>query len=106
VHVSVPDTRPVVPVAGADADEEADGVGAGLCAAQTPEAGDDIIGDSVRPIFDAGLVDLVGADHRVTDFIWLEPTPGHTPGHVSVRIHSGDADAILSTSTWSPIRIR
>src|SRR6185295_7078278 len=39
--------------------------------AQTPEAGEDIIGDSVRPIFDAGLVDLVDADHRVTDGIWL-----------------------------------
>lgn len=48
----------------------------------------DIMGDSVRPIFDAGLADLVATDHAVTDEVRLEPTPGHTPGHVSVRIRS------------------
>ena len=50
---------------------------------------DDILGDSVRSIIDAGLADLVETDHRITDDVWLEPTPGHTPGHVSVRIQSG-----------------
>lgn len=64
--------------------------------AQSPDAGEDIIGDSVRPIFDADLVDLVDTDHRVTDGIWLEPTPGHTPGHVSVRIHSRGEDAVIT----------
>jgi len=42
-----------------------------------------ILADSVRPVFDAGLVDLVGSDHRVADEVWLEPTPGHTPGTLS-----------------------
>jgi glyoxylase-like metal-dependent hydrolase (beta-lactamase superfamily II) len=56
----------------------------------------DVIGDSVRPIFDAGLVDLVPADHAVTDEIRLESTPGHTPGHVSVRIVSGGEEAVIT----------
>src|SRR5678815_4166624 len=44
------------------------------------------IDDSVRPIVDAGLHQLVEVDHRLSDEISLEPTRGHTPGHVSVRI--------------------
>lgn len=47
-----------------------------------------VIEDSVQPIFDRGLADLVDATHQVTDEVWLEPTPGHTPGHVSVHISS------------------
>src|SRR5262249_13969720 len=38
-----------------------------------------IMADSVQPVLDAGLATLVDADHRVSDEIWLEPTPGHTP---------------------------
>ena len=45
-----------------------------------------IMGDSVRPVVDAGLVELVEMDHKVSGELWLEPTPGHTPGHVSVRL--------------------
>ena len=58
--------------------------------------GEDIIGDSVQPIVDANLADLVDSDHKITDEIWLEPTPGHTPGHVSVRISSQGADALIT----------
>ena len=63
---------------------------------QDAEEGDDVIGDSVRPIVDAGLADLVEADHRLTDEVSLEPTPGHTPGHVSVRIRSGGQQAVIT----------
>jgi glyoxylase-like metal-dependent hydrolase (beta-lactamase superfamily II) len=60
------------------------------------DPGDDILGDSVRPIFDAGLADLVECDHRVSPSVRLEPTPGHTPGHVCVRIESGGARAVIT----------
>ena len=60
------------------------------------EDADDIVGDSVRPIVDAKLADLVEMDHRLTDEIWLEPTPGHTPGHVSVRIESQGQHAVIT----------
>jgi glyoxylase-like metal-dependent hydrolase (beta-lactamase superfamily II) len=52
--------------------------------------------DSVRPIVDAGLHDLVDPHHRITDNVWLEPTPGHTPGHVSVGISSRGAMAFIT----------
>jgi glyoxylase-like metal-dependent hydrolase (beta-lactamase superfamily II) len=55
-----------------------------------------VITDSVRPIAEAGLVDLVGSDHHLTDEVWLEPTPGHTPGHVSVRISSKGQNAVIT----------
>ena len=52
--------------------------------------------DSVRPILDAGLADLVESDHKLTPEVTLEPTPGHTPGHVSVRISSKGEDAVIT----------
>ena len=55
-----------------------------------------IMADSVAPVLDAGLADLVSMDHRISDEIWLEPTPGHTPGHVSVRLASGGDDAVIT----------
>jgi glyoxylase-like metal-dependent hydrolase (beta-lactamase superfamily II) len=56
----------------------------------------DVLGDSVRPIFDAGLVDLVDVDHRLTEEVRLDPTPGHTPGHCSVIISSGSDEAVIT----------
>ena len=55
-----------------------------------------VLADSVRPVVEAGLVDLVEMDHRVCPEVSLEPTPGHTPGHVSVHIRSGDAEALIT----------
>ena len=58
--------------------------------------GTQVLADSVRPVIDAGLVDFVAVDHQVCDEVRLEPTPGHTPGHVSVRISSGGEDALIT----------
>ena len=58
--------------------------------------GGEIVGESVMPVYDAGLVDLVDAEHAVTDEVRLEPTPGHTPGHVSVHISSGGEEAVIT----------
>jgi glyoxylase-like metal-dependent hydrolase (beta-lactamase superfamily II) len=55
-----------------------------------------IMGDSVQPIFDAGLADLVEMDHRISPEIRLTPTAGHTPGHVSVLIESEGQRAMIS----------
>ena len=64
---------------------------------ESPEPEDgDVFGDSVKPVADAGLVDLVESDHRITEHLALEPTPGHTPGHVSLRIRSGGAEAVIT----------
>ena len=55
-----------------------------------------ILADSVTPILDAGLAELVETDHRITDEISLVPTLGHTPGHVSVRIVSRGEEALIT----------
>jgi len=55
-----------------------------------------VMDDSVRPVFDAGLVDLVDMDHVVCDEIRFEPTPGHTPGHVSIHIESEGRHALIT----------
>jgi glyoxylase-like metal-dependent hydrolase (beta-lactamase superfamily II) len=52
--------------------------------------------ECVRPVIDAGLADLVDVDHRIDERVSLQPTPGHTPGHVSVRIESGGALAFIT----------
>lgn len=50
----------------------------------------------VQPVVDAGLHELVGDRHAITDEIRLEPTPGHTPGHVSVQIESQGQNAVIT----------
>jgi len=55
-----------------------------------------ILDDSVQPIFDAGLAEQVESDHVLTAEVRLEPTPGHTPGHVSVRIVSRGHEAVIT----------
>ena len=55
-----------------------------------------VVEDSVQPIFDAGKAVLVRPEHRVTDEVWLESTPGHTPGHVSVHIASAGEEAVIT----------
>ncbi|MBS0331450.1 MAG: MBL fold metallo-hydrolase [Proteobacteria bacterium] len=52
--------------------------------------------DSVRPVWEAGLVELVETTHQVCPEVTLEPTLGHTPGHVSVRIRSGGQEALIT----------
>jgi glyoxylase-like metal-dependent hydrolase (beta-lactamase superfamily II) len=54
------------------------------------------LNDAVRPVVDAGLVDFVEPNHQVTAEIRLEPTPGHTPGHVGVHIESGGRHAFIT----------
>jgi len=65
-----------------------------------------IMADSVKPVLDAGLADLVDLDHRISDELWLEPTPGHTPGHVSVCLRSGDGEAVITGDVMhSPVQV-
>jgi glyoxylase-like metal-dependent hydrolase (beta-lactamase superfamily II) len=51
---------------------------------------------AIRPLMEAERVDLVAPRQEVAPGVLLEPTPGHTPGHVSVRIRSGAEQALIS----------
>ena len=42
--------------------------------------------ESLAPLLAADRFDLVPSDHRIDRNVRLCPTPGHTPGHVSVEI--------------------
>ena len=55
-----------------------------------------VFADSVAPVYDAGLVELVETDHVLCDEVSLVPTTGHTPGHVSVRIRSDGEEALIT----------
>ena len=63
--------------------------------------------DSVLPVVHAGLAQLVRSDFALDDEVWLEPTPGHTPDHYSVRLRSGGHDAVISGDLMhSPVQCR
>lgn len=65
--------------------------------------------ESILPVVEAGQVELVEAGHTLGDHVTLIPTLGHTPGHVSVLVKSGNREAIItgdalhsSAQCWHP----
>lgn len=62
--------------------------------------------DAVQPVLDAGLVDLVEPDQVICPEVSLISTPGHTPGHVSIRIESkGERAVITGDMMHNPIQL-
>ncbi|PYM13792.1 MAG: hypothetical protein DMD81_20075 [Candidatus Rokuibacteriota bacterium] len=57
---------------------------------------DACIDDSVAPIVDAGRAVLTDTDDAIDEYLTFEPWPGHTPGHVAVRLHTGEGEAVFS----------
>ncbi|MCZ6557574.1 MAG: MBL fold metallo-hydrolase [SAR324 cluster bacterium] len=60
------------------------------------EEHEQIMKDSVLPIIEADQADLVHKDHAIEDGLRFEPTPGHTPGHVSLHLSSGGQEAVIT----------
>lgn len=55
--------------------------------------------DSVHPVEDAGLLDLIDVPAEGADIapgVRLLPTPGHTPGHVAVELTSRGGTALIT----------
>jgi glyoxylase-like metal-dependent hydrolase (beta-lactamase superfamily II) len=52
--------------------------------------------DGVLPEVAAGQARLVSNDYALDDEVWLEPAPGHTPDHYSVRFASRGENAVMS----------
>ncbi|MGP8303329.1 MBL fold metallo-hydrolase [Streptomyces inhibens] len=55
--------------------------------------------DSVHPIEDAGLLDLLDIPADGLDIapgLRLIPTPGHTPGHLAVQLSNGGTTALIT----------
>ena len=55
-----------------------------------------LIDDSVMPVVEADMADLVASDHVIDDRLRLEPAPGHTPAHVCVRLTTPAGQAIFT----------
>jgi glyoxylase-like metal-dependent hydrolase (beta-lactamase superfamily II) len=54
------------------------------------------IADSVVPVVDAGQAVLVDRDHVIDEYLTFEASPGHTPGHVCVRLRTPAGQAVFS----------
>ena len=52
--------------------------------------------DAIEPITAAGLAEFIDPGFQLTDELSLIPTPGHTPGHVSVLIRSRGEEAVIT----------
>ena len=63
-----------------------------------------VMADSVNPIIEARLADMVDHDHQIEDGIHVVPTPGHTPGHCSVML-GGNAGVITGDMVHHPIQL-
>lgn len=69
--------------------------------------GSPVYQESVSPVIAAGQAQLVDADFALTDEIWIEPSHGHSPGHVSVRLRSKGMEATLTGDAFhSPIQLQ
>jgi len=55
-----------------------------------------VFNDSVKPIMDAGKAELIASDAKLTDEITMIPTPGHSPGHMSIHIKSDGEEGLLT----------
>ena len=61
---------------------------------------------SVLPLLDDGLLDLMEGDTNLTKGVQAIHTPGHTPGHMSLLISSGNERAmLLGDVVGSPMQI-
>ena len=61
-----------------------------------PGVNEPCIADSVLPIADAGQAVLVDGNYVVDEYLRFEPSPGHTPGHVCVRLRTSAGEAVFS----------
>ncbi len=51
--------------------------------------------DSVLPVVEAGQALLVEGSHAIDDTLLVEPAPGHTPGHVLLKLSGGGAGGVF-----------
>jgi glyoxylase-like metal-dependent hydrolase (beta-lactamase superfamily II) len=69
--------------------------------------GDPVYAENVLPLLEAGQAVLVDDDHELDRHVWLEPTPGHTPGHCAVHLAGRDGGAVITGDLiHSPIQCR
>lgn len=51
--------------------------------------------DSVLPVIEAGLAELVSGPHAIADDLLIEDAPGHTPGHILLKLLHADGGGVF-----------
>jgi glyoxylase-like metal-dependent hydrolase (beta-lactamase superfamily II) len=55
-----------------------------------------VFGDSILPVLESGQLELVDGARVLEGGLIIEPAPGHSPGHVTVRLRAGGREALFS----------
>ena len=55
----------------------------------------------LRPLADAGILEVIDGNHRINTAVELRHMPGHTPGHQILRIEVEDRRLVLCADTWN-----
>jgi glyoxylase-like metal-dependent hydrolase (beta-lactamase superfamily II) len=64
-------------------------------------------GDSVLPVVEAGMAEIVRDDFQIGDHARILPTPGHTPGHAAFTFGKTRDHAVVSGDLMhSPLQAR
>ena len=62
--------------------------------------------DCVWPLQDLGLIEFMEGEHTITPELTAVPTPGHTPGHVSIMVTSkGERALVLGDAAHNPVQL-
>jgi glyoxylase-like metal-dependent hydrolase (beta-lactamase superfamily II) len=51
--------------------------------------------DSVLPVIEAGQAELIDGTHGIGDGLTIEPAPGHTHGHIILKLADRDERAVF-----------
>jgi glyoxylase-like metal-dependent hydrolase (beta-lactamase superfamily II) len=72
---------------------------------QVPPVMQESVKEKVLPLQETGKLEVVSGEYRITSELTMVPTPGHTPGHVSILIRSaGQVGMILGDAIHHPIQ--
>ena len=52
--------------------------------------------DSVLPIVEHGLAEMTNGSRALGEGLLVQPAPGHTPGHITLTLETGDHAAIFT----------
>jgi glyoxylase-like metal-dependent hydrolase (beta-lactamase superfamily II) len=61
--------------------------------------------DSVLPVIEAGQAELVQGPHAIGDALLIEQAPGHTPGHVLLRLREGRGGVFCGDVIHHPLQL-
>jgi glyoxylase-like metal-dependent hydrolase (beta-lactamase superfamily II) len=60
----------------------------------------------VWPLAELGLIEFMQGEHSLTRELTAVPTPGHTPGHMSILVTSrGERALVLGDAAHSPVQV-